>query len=333
MNSENIIKDFSAYMRVVRNRSPKTIEQYEQDLQLFFKFMYASSNSMPLSTEALREMPPVKVGREEIASVTSEDIYKYLLFVADERHNNPKTRARKLSSLRSFYRYCTAVKGFVDTNPAADIDSPKIGKELPKYLTEEESLRLLEAVLNDKESKSTARDYAILTLFLNCGMRLSELTGINISDLDPKLAMVRVTGKGSKERVIYLNSACREALASYLKLRLTEKPKPEHKNAVFLSRIGHRISPKTVQWIVYKYLKAAGLEYKHYSVHKLRHTAATLMYQSGEVDIRVLKDILGHEQLNTTQIYTHLSDSSMKEAMDHNPLAKVKKKSESKDER
>lgn len=324
MPDENIINDFSAYMRVIRNRSPKTVEQYEQDLRLFFKYLTAQRNNLPVSGEEFDNRPLECVSADFAASVTTEDVYRFLLFSADKRQNNAKTRARKLSALRSFFRYCTTVKKIMPLNPAADIDAPKIGRELPKYLTAEESIELLSAVESDTESRNTARDYAIVTLFLNCGMRLSELTQMNLGDLDPELTLVRVTGKGSKERIIYLNEACRSALKSYLDARRSIDAKPEHKNAVFLSRLGRRISPKTVQWIVYKYLDASGLGYKHCSVHKLRHTAATLMYQTGEVDIRVLKDILGHEQLNTTQIYTHLSDSSMKHAMELNPLSSVK---------
>ena len=187
-------------------------------------------------------------------------------------------------------------------------------------------MRLLAAVDNDKESKFRTRDYAILTLFLNCGMRLSELVGIDINDIDSDLTSLRVMGKGSKERVIYLNDACQAALTDYLITRLSQKYAHVQTKAVFLSRLDQRMSVKTVQAMVYKYLKLAGLESKHYSVHKLRHTAATLMYQSGNVDVRVLKEILGHEQLNTTQIYTHVSNADIERAMSQNPLANTKSK-------
>ena len=183
---------------------------------------------------------------------------------------------------------------------------------------------LLEAVKNDKESKSRVRDYAIITLFLNCGMRVSELVGIDLNDVDRDLRSLTVTGKGNKQRIVYLNSACREALADYYAERTGEKHVATTSRALFLSNREQRISVKTVQWLVYKYLDMAGLESKHYSVHKLRHTAATLMYQTGNVDVRVLKDILGHEQLNTTQIYTHVSNRSMEEAMENNPLSSQK---------
>lgn len=209
----------------------------------------------------------------------------------------------------------------LEDNPAANIESPKRQQSLPKFLSLEESLLLLNAVKNDTESQSRIRDYAIITLFLNCGMRVSELVGIDLNDVDRQLRSMTVTGKGNKQRIVYLNDACRDALSSYLEERLSEKYQTVNSPALFLSKREQRISVKTVQWMVYKYLDLAGLESKHYSVHKLRHTAATLMYQSGNVDVRVLKDILGHEQLNTTQIYTHVSNRSMEEAMSHNPLA------------
>ena len=177
---------------------------------------------------------------------------------------------------------------------------------------------LLDAVQNDTESKTRERDYCIITLFLNCGMRLSELCGINLNDIDRELRSLRVIGKGNKERIVYLNDACRDALTKYLSVRRAEG---SNMPALFISKQHKRLSNKTVQWLVYKYLGLAGLDYKHYSVHKLRHTAATLMYQTGKVDVRVLKEILGHEQLNTTQIYTHVSDKNMMDAMAQNPLA------------
>ena len=219
----------------------------------------------------------------------------------------------------------------LEDNPAINIETPKKKKALPKFLSLEESLSLLNAVKNDKESKSTVRDYAIITLFLNCGMRVSELVGINVEDVDAKFRSLTVTGKGNKQRIVYLNEACRIALAEYVEERLGEKHKSCMSNALFLSSREQRISVKTVQWMVYKYLDMAGLESKHYSVHKLRHTAATLMYQTGNVDVRVLKDILGHEQLNTTQIYTHISNASMEDAMTQNPLARLNRREDEED--
>lgn len=314
------LEGFLQDMLVIRNRSARTVEQYRLDLTMFLCRTYAARNGQP--------MPGTIDGADTgfadeafLRAVTRREIIEFLSFTATERDNHARTRARKLTSIRMFFRYLLKNR-IVEENPALDIDAPSIGKTLPKFLTLEESRRLLETVKNDTESRMRARDYAMITLFLNCGMRLSELTAIDLPDIDPELRFLRVTGKGAKERIIYLNDACRAALVAYMKVRDPDRQvRREDRNALFLSSRHCRISNKTVQWVVYRYLELAGLSYKHCSVHKLRHTAATLMYQTGEVDIRVLKDILGHEQLNTTQIYTHVSDREMERAVRMNPLA------------
>jgi site-specific recombinase XerD len=269
-----------------------------------------------------------------ISAITTSQIYDFLMYTGNIRGNQSSAKARKLSSIKGLYKYLVNKRNYIETNPAQNIESPKQKKALPKFLTLEESLALLDCVRNDTDSKHRVRDYAMLTLFLNCGMRVSELVGIRLNDLDPELRSMRVVGKGNKERIIYLNESCRAVLAPLIQERTGPLYENVRTRALFLSNRNEQISVKTVQHIVYKYLAMAGLEAKHYSVHKLRHTAATLMYQSGNVDVRVLKDILGHEQLNTTQIYTHVSDEHMQSAMEMNPLAsltkplpKVKKKS------
>ncbi len=319
------VTEFSQYMLVIKGRSKRTVEQYEIDLMLFFKFLKCIRNGLPTEGEEFDELTIYELDCDFAESVSRLEILQFLSFAAQDRQNAARTRARKLSSLRSFYRYYTGTVMRFKNDPTANIDTPKIPKSLPKFLTESESIELLKTVAGDRENKFRERDYCIITLFLNCGMRLSELVGINLSDLDRELASMRVTGKGAKDRIIYLNDACRHAIVEYLKVREKNAEKGE-KNALFLSSRRKRVSKQTVQVIVYKYLDMAGFGNRGLSVHKLRHTAATLMYQTGSVDIRVLKDILGHEQLNTTQIYTHLSDSEMKRAMDANPLAGIKKK-------
>jgi site-specific recombinase XerD len=296
------------------------------DLRTFFRYLIASRNGLPTIGEEFESIDIRQVDLEFVKSVSTEEIYSFLMYAGSTRGNQNASKARKLSALKAFYRYLVSKKHYFEKDPTANIESPKKRQSLPKFLTLEESIALLDAVKNDKESKTVTRDYAIITLFLNCGMRLSELVGINLSDIDRELRSLRVIGKGNKERIVYLNEACRDALLSYIRQR-AEQAQEEKLNtqALFLSSRHQRISVKTVQWMVYKYLDLAGLESKHFSVHKLRHTAATLMYQSGNVDVRVLKDILGHEQLNTTQIYTHVSNRSMEEAMSENPLANVKK--------
>ena len=317
---------FIMYLGVVRGRSENTVSEYRHDLLSFFRYIYAVDNKIdPSDSETLNKTDVSVISTDRIKKIDYNELLQYLSYYKLRKKNNSTTIARKMSSLRSFYKYMVN-NGVITENPAAKLETPGQKKSLPKYLTLEESKKLLNAVLEDKNSKTVERDYAIITLFLNCGMRLSELCGIKLTDLSSDLESVVVLGKGNKERLIYLNDACKKAIADYLKVRPeNDVIKDEDKNALFISsRFYNRISDKTVQHIVYKYLDLAGLHNRKLSVHKLRHTAATLMYQSGKVDTRVLKDILGHSQLNTTQIYTHISDNNMKEAMNNNPLSDIK---------
>ena len=316
-------KRFTTYLRVTKNRSAKTVSEYEHDLLTFFRYLKATEEGVPYDSEEFLKVDIRGIDYEYLDKITQEDILNYLGYTALDRKNEAATRARKLSSLKTFFKYLHLTIHVIDENPAINIDSPVQKKRLPKYLSLEESLDLLAAVRDDTDNKYRERDFCIITLFLNCGMRLSELTGISLSDLDRELRSMRVIGKGNKERIIYLNDACRDAISRYIAVRGRDG-EIKDKNALFISREHRRISNQMVQKIVYKYLDAAGLGHKHLSTHKLRHTAATLMYQKGHVDVRVLKDILGHEQLNTTQIYTHVSDDAMEEAMNRNPLSSVR---------
>lgn len=321
-----IMEEYLSDLSIIKNRSNSTVENYKFDLTVFFRYINAVKNGLDLTGEEFDSYNANEADLDFLRQITRDDIYSFLKYTKDQRGNNVKARARKLAALRSFYKYLTVNKNYLEINPTKDIDTPPVkSKTLPKYLTIEESIHLLEAVQGDTESKTTARDFAIITLFLNCGMRLSELVGISLDDIDTQLRSVRILGKGSKERIIYLNDACRSALFEYLKVRKS-LPHIKDKNALFLSSRYIRISNKTIQWMVYKYLCAAGLENKKFSTHKLRHTAATLMYQTGEVDVLMLKEILGHEQLNTTQIYTHVSDEGLEKAMTKNPLSNIKMK-------
>lgn len=316
------INSFLSYKETIQNCSPLTVKEYYNDLRTFFRYIIANRGNKDLSE--LEKIDISSVDLQFAESITSDEVYSFLLFLSQEKKNRSSARARKLSAIKAFYRYHTQKSKKLTENPAKDIDSPAIKKSLPKYLSLDESIKLLDSV--DDNSKTHERDYCIITLFLNCGMRLSELVGINLNDICDDFTKLVVTGKGSKMRTIYLNAACREALEVYLNVRAKkamEKGKSIiDKNALFLSGKNLRISNKTVQWLIKKQLSQSGLGDKGYSVHKLRHTAATLMYNSGNVDVRVLKDILGHEQLNTTQIYTHVSDKKLEEAMEANPLSK-----------
>ena len=322
------LRDYASHMAMIKGNSEKTVCEYLLDIRTFFRYMIVKDcDTQPDDFEdiSIRDLTLDAANR-----VTSQNVIDFLMYAGFERENSPTTRMRKLSALRSLFHYLHGKKHLIDTNPTEDIDPPKKGSTLPKYLTVEESVMLLDAVQNDSESKTVARDYAIICLFLNTGMRLSELVGLNLESFDPAITQVKVRGKGNKERIIYINNAARAAVENYLRVRLDPKHIRTSDHALFLSGREQRISNKTVQWVVYKYLKMAGLRTKGMSVHKLRHTAATLMYQSGKVDIRVLKDILGHEQLNTTQIYTHIVSRNMEDAVESNPLADVEMKTNKK---
>ena len=318
-----VLKEYANYMNTVMGNSEKTVCEYLLDLRTFFRFLYIRDHSIPYAKDEFEKISIRTLTVDDIAAVRSSDIIEFIVFCNVELENNATTRMRKISSIRSFYRYAHSKKHYVESNPASDIDAPKKKKALPKYLSEEEAVKLIETVRGDVTSKTMVRDYTIIVLFLNTGMRLSELVGLNLNSVNREVTELRVLGKGNKERIIYLNPAASHAIMDYLKIRLDPKYIRTDDKALFLSKRQTRISNKTVQWVVYKYLELAGMADRGLSVHKLRHTAATLMYQSGKVDIRVLKEVLGHEQLNTTQIYTHVVDMNMQSAMQNNPLSKL----------
>lgn len=321
-----VLKEYASYLFAIKGNGEKTVCEYLLDLRTFFRYYLAEKKGLSLDGEKIEDISILELGLADLREITEYTIVKYLMYITSERKNTPTTRMRKLSAIKSFFKFAHIKRHYVDSNPAEDIDRPKKSKTLPKYLTAEEAVRLLETIRNDVDSKTVIRDFAIATLFLNTGIRLSELVGLNLQSFASDLSTLRVIGKGNKERVVYVNDAARRAVSDYLRVRLDPRYIITSDTAFFLSRRQVRISNKTVQWMINKYLERAGLGGRGLSVHKLRHTAATLMYQSGKVDIRVLKDILGHEQLNTTQIYTHLVDRNMEAAMENNPLADLKLK-------
>lgn len=313
-----IIKEYLFYLETIKIKSKKTVDEYYIDLRTFFRYLKKSRKLVSDDIE-FENIKIDDVDLDLIKSVTLNDAYEYMDYLYRDRQNHSAARARKCSSLKGFFDFLYSKKHLINSNPIAQLEVPKRKKALPKYLTLEQSIELLNAV----EGKYKERDYAILTLFLNCGLRVSEMAGLNYTDIRNDKTM-RVVGKGNKERVVYLNFACIDAINDYMKVRPVDEVKD--KKALFISRNNRRMSVKTIQAMVYKYLAKIGLDAQGYSCHKLRHTAATLMYQHGGVDVRVLKEVLGHENLGTTEIYTHLSSEQMKTAADSNPLSKVKKK-------
>lgn len=319
-NSSNpeFLNNYLVHIRVVKMLSERTIQEYYLDTRLFLKYYY---NLQHESCDDIESVDISQMSESELQKISVSDIYNFIFYTADERHNADKARYRKLSSLRSFFKYLTKDAHILKEDPTKDIEVPVPKAGLPKFLSLNESLRLLEA----SDSSDSLRNYCIITLFLNCGMRLSELVGINISDIDFYERRLKVLGKGNKERMVYLNSACMNALNRYLEVR-KENKKASAEPALFISNQNKRISKRRVQQIVEDTLKSAGLDGKGITTHKLRHTAATLMYQYGDADVLTLKELLGHASVSTTEIYTHLSDDNVRSAVESNPLANVKSK-------
>ena len=319
-----ILRDFLTYHENIKGQSPRTISEYYLDLRMFFRFIRLMRNDMPMSTP-LEDIPIKDIDLEFVRKITTSEIFDFLSYLANDRPLNPDSvfteygiepsaRSRKLSAIKSFYKYLTIRTKQLQDNPVADLEYPKLRKSLPKYLTMSQASSLLEAV----SGQNAKRDYAILMLFLNCGIRRSELVGLNISDVYED--RIRVVGKGNKERFVYFGSACHKAIEAYMVERnemvLTDN------RALFGSRNGNRISVTAVHRLVDKALLKAGLDTTQFSAHKLRHTAATMML-SGGVDVKTVQEVLGHENLNTTQIYTHIENTELKLAAEANPLSKL----------
>lgn len=321
-----ILRDFLAYHETIKAHSPRTVDEYYLDLRNFFRYLKRVRDPS-LQDKELDEISIQDVDLDFVKKVTLTDIYDYMTYLSRDRVRNSNSRdaeyglnaasrARKIATIRSFYHYLTNKVHLIDQNPVKDIDSPKLKKSLPKYLTLDESVQLLESV----DGKNQERDYCILTLFLNCGLRISELVGLNLNDIQDDA--LRILGKGNKVRIVYLNEACKQALEQYLAVRrpITGRDK----NALFLSTRNERISRSGVHALVKKHLAEAGLDATQYSSHKLRHTAATLMLQNG-VDVKAVQEVLGHDHLNTTEIYTHIDNDALRVAAKANPLSHVKK--------
>ncbi len=323
--SPEILRDFLSYHETIKAHSRKTVDEYFLDLRNFFRYLKRSRDPSLANLE-LDEISIMDVGIDLIRTVTLTDVYDYMAYLSRDRARhqnsdntdyglNSTSRARKIATLRSFFGYLTNKKHLLENNPIKDMDSPKLRKTLPRYLTLDESMTLLESV----DGQNSERDYCIITLFLNCGLRISELISLDTDSIHDDA--LHVLGKGNKMRVVYLNDACKEALSAYLAVR--RKITGKNANALFLSSRNARISRSTVHALVKKHIGAAGLDSSQYSSHKLRHTAATLMLQNG-VDVKAVQEVLGHEHLNTTEIYTHIDNDALRVAARANPLGRVK---------
>ena len=321
-NNPDYLNSFLDYMVTIQNKSPNTVKEYNYDLATFLKFLKIH---FKLTNETeLESITYADVSIDTIKKVKLDDLHAFLAYLTSNFNSKSATRSRKVSSLRMFFNYLS-MKNIIEINPSQNLETPKHEKRLPKYLILDESKKLLDASYNN-DNRYPERDYAITTLFLNCGMRLAELVNINIQDIKFEENQMTVIGKGNKERTIYLNKACIKAIAEYMSVRPKDGVKKDSKNsdkALFLSERRQRISRRTVQDIIYHELQLAGIDSKKYSVHKLRHTAATLMYQYGGVDIRALQELLGHESISTTEIYTHVSNEQVRNAVERNPLADI----------
>ena len=319
-----ILREFLIYHENIMGQSQLTISEYYLDLRMFLRFVKLMRGDMPVSTD-LNSIDIRDVGLAFIQEIDTSDVFDFLSYLANDRAVNPESaapdygisataRARKLSSIKSFYKYLTVRTKQLEENPVAELEYPKLRKSLPKYLTLDQSAALLQAVSGQNEK----RDYAILMLFLNCGIRRSELVGLNLTDVYED--RIRVVGKGNKERFVYFGSACRKAIDAYLEER--KQIELSDNRALFGSRDKNRISVTAVHRLVKKALLQAGLDSTQFSAHKLRHTAATMML-SGGVDVKTVQEVLGHENLNTTQIYTHTESTELKIAAEANPLSKL----------
>lgn len=312
------ISDYWYHLTLGLSRSQRTAEGYLIDIRVFLRYLIYMDSEEDLEFNKI-DISKFDVNRLE--NVNLRKIYDFIFFLRDEKNNSDKTVARKISSIKGLYKYLTKQTLTIKNDPTLNLELPHLKKSLPKYLTLKESQNLLETTAESKIN--SPRDYCIITLFLNCGMRLSELVGINVSDINFTERNVRILGKGNKERIVYLNNACIDALQDYIDSREDSVKEPK---ALFLSKKGGRISRRRVEQIVEQMLKESGLSGKGITVHKLRHTAATLMYQYGNVDILTLQKILGHESIATTEIYTHLTDSIRRDAIESSPLANFTKK-------
>ena len=317
LNCPIFLKNYLTYMSVIKGKSENTVKQYYYDLRIFLRYnLMIEKNILP---DKFDSIDITNFDFDIIKKITLDDLYAFMAYINNEHSSNDSFRARKVASLRSFFNYLYVKEKSINENPAQNLDTPKLKKRLPKYLSLEQSVKLLKVI----DGKFKQRDLAMFMLFLTCGLRLSELVGIDIKNVDLNKKTVKVVGKGNKERIVFINDLCVETIKKYLEIRPADGLCGDDRNALFISSKNRRITGRSVEILAKKYFELAGIDSSVYTPHKLRHTAATIMYRDGNVDVRTLQKILGHESLSTTQIYTHVSDDFMENAAKKNPLAKI----------
>lgn len=319
----DLVNEFLDDLSIAKDRSKSTLNEYVSDIRLFLRYMIANEKNLASLNDLPKDFDMSYLDKDFFNQVTLKDVNNFLTYCKNERKIESRGIMRKASALRGLFKFLSVKMHYIDNNPLEMLEVSSSKKSLPRYLSLEESRDLLNAVSGEFQ----ARDYCILTLFLNCGLRLAELTSLNITDINFNNATMIVTGKGNKERMVYLNKSCLNAIEAYLNVRPRDGlADNDARKALFISRLNKRMGRQAVQLMVYKYLKEIGLDGQHYSVHKLRHTAATLMYRHGEVDVLTLKEVLGHENLSTTEIYTHVESKQIEDAFASNPLSNEKQK-------
>ena len=310
-----ILRDYLNHM-IIMGKSGSTVKEYYYDLRTFLKYIYAVVNDLDIFN--LEDISLEKFDENDLKKVTVSDLREFIAYIHQFKSTNSNYKARKVASIRSFYNYLNLDLHFIENNPATELHTPKLNKRQPRYLSLDESIQFLNSI----DGPFRERDIAMFVLFLNCGLRLSELVGINLNDINFAKRTLRVIGKGNKERIVFLNELCINCINAYLQVRPTDVDYND-RNALFISQKNRRISNRMVELLAKKYFRAAGIDETIYSPHKLRHTAATIMYKEGNVDIRTLQTILGHESISTTQIYTHVGDQSLIDAAENNPFNKL----------
>lgn len=333
-NIKYYLNSFSLYLKEICYFEDSSILSYQYDVIIFLKFIKCLFNPEDIPDTISYESIEIEdITLDMLRQVTSKEIHAFLYFLAENDYK-PTSRCKKFYVLCNFFNYLYQEKRVIFHNPTSTIDFNKDNEKIPIYLSKKKLKKLFTTFRGEQSSQLAKRDYCILVLISSLGLRIQEVVNIDLTDFNLETGKIKILGKGSKERLLYLNESCVKALRDYLTIRsdISKKNKDEinANQALFITKRGNRISRRSIEYIVEQRVSLAGLDSNMYSAHKLRHTAATLMYQDG-TDILVIQEILGHSSISSTEIYTHTQDKDIKRAINHNPLAhfaKEVKKSE-----